>query len=421
MDHFKIHKNEWFIEDVALSHIAKCVGTPCYVYSKTLLEETFAAFNCTFNGYPHQINYAVKANSNLAILNTFAKLGTGFDIVSLGELKRVLKAGGNPKKIVFSGVGKTTEELTAAVTLNIGCINVESKAELSRLEAIAASLHKPINVALRLNPNIDPQSHPYISTGLEENKFGIPFKDALKLCLLLKKSNYLHLQGLAFHLGSQMTTITPIIEATTKILSLITTLKQHDIWLNFLDIGGGLGVCYHQESPPTPQEYIAAVLALVKPAQVTLHIEPGRALVAKSGVLLTRVEYLKNNIPSNKHFAIVDAAMNDLLRPALYNAWHNITPIQVQHNSSTPQYRYDIVGPVCETGDFLGKDRLLALAENDYLMIKTVGAYGFSMSSNYNTRPRAVEVMVQGKTFQVIRARETVEDLFANETLFQFP
>jgi len=418
MEHFKIHQNEWFIEDIALIHIAKSVGTPCYVYSKTLLEETFAAFDGAFNNYPHQINYAVKANSNLAVLNTFAKLGSGFDIVSLGELKRVLKADGDPQKIVFSGVGKTTEELTAAITLNIGCINIESKAELLRLEAIAKSLNTSVNVALRLNPNIDPESHPYISTGLEENKFGIPFTDALELCLLLKKSNYLHLQGLAFHLGSQMTTLAPILEATTKILSLITTLKQHDINLSHLDIGGGLGVCYQEESPPTPKEYIEAVLALVKPSQLTLHIEPGRALVAKSGVLLTRVEYLKNNIPSNKHFAIIDAAMNDLLRPALYEAWHDITHLQVQHNN-TPQYRYDIVGPVCETGDFLGKDRLLALAENDYLMIQTVGAYGFSMSSNYNTRPRAVEVMVQGKTFQVIRARETVEDLFASETLFQ--
>jgi len=419
MEHFNIHQDEWFVESIALSVIAKTVGTPCYVYSKTALEDTWQTFDEAFNLYPHQINYAVKANSSIAVLSVLANLGSGFDIVSLGELKRVLKAGGDIKKIVFSGVGKTVEELRTVIELGIACINVESSAELSRLSEIAAALKKSVSIALRINPNVDPLSHPHISTGLEENKFGIPLADVLSLCLSLKQEKYLRLQGLAFHIGSQITTLSPILEATTKVLSLIEQLKNHNILLKHLDIGGGLGVCYNQESPPTPEEYISAVLSLVKPFQLTLQIEPGRALVAPAGVLLTKIEYLKSESTSNKHFAIVDAAMNDLMRPALYDAWHDITPLQVQKNQSIPTKQYDIVGPVCETGDFLGKDRLLALAPNDYLMIRTAGAYGFSMSSNYNTRPRAAEVMVQGETFQIIRPREKIEDLFSTERSFQ--
>jgi diaminopimelate decarboxylase len=419
MEHFNIRQGEWFVENVALSAIAKTVDTPCYVYSKTALEETWQAFDEAFDLYPHQIHYAVKANSTIAILTVLANLGSGFDIVSLGELKRVLKAGGDIKKIVFSGVGKTSEELLTAIELGIACINVESNAELSRLSEIAATLKTPVSIALRVNPNVDPLSHPYISTGLEENKFGIPLADILPLCLTLRQSKYLRLQGLAFHIGSQITTLLPILEATTKVLSLMEQLKSHDIFIEHLNIGGGLGVCYDQESPPTPVEYVAAVLSLVKPFQLTLQIEPGRSLVAPAGVLLTKIEYLKNESTSNKNFAIVDAAMNDLMRPALYDAWHDITPLKTEQNPTIPAKKYDIVGPVCETGDFLGKDRLLSLSADDYLMIRTTGAYGFSMSSNYNTRPRAAEVMVQGESFQIIRPRENIEDLFSTERSFQ--
>ncbi len=317
-----------------LETIAKEIGTPCYVYSRAILEQNWQAFDQAFGTYPHQVNFAVKANSNIAVLNILARLGSGFDIVSGGELDRVLKAGGDPKKIVFSGVGKSKAELTQALSVGIGCINVESEAELLRLNDIAVYLGKKAVIAFRINPDVDPNSHPYISTGREENKFGINLLEAEALCQRASKLPGITLQGLAFHIGSQMLDLAPFIRALDKIISLIAMLKKSDISLSHLDVGGGLGVAYHDETPPTPKEYIALILSKLKDSDLTIHIEPGRAIAANAGVLLTRVEYIKKQGNQDKYFAIVDAAMNDLLRPALYQAWHNITPVHMLSNNA---------------------------------------------------------------------------------------
>lgn len=399
-----------------LNAIAKAVGTPCYVYSKAILEQNWHAFNHAFQTHPHQINYAVKANSNLAVLNILAHLGSGFDIVSGGELQRVLKAGGFPEKIIFSGVGKTKAELKAALEVGVGCINIESKAELERLNELAINLQKKAPIAIRVNPDVDPKSHPYISTGLQENKFGVSITEALALYQQALKLPGILIQGIAFHIGSQITTLSPFLEALDKILSLIETLNKLGITISHLNVGGGLGVRYRDENPPNPKTYVAALLAAIKQMNLIIHIEPGRAIAANAGILLTRVEYIKEK-DQTKSFAIVDAAMNDLLRPALYDAWQDIVPVNTKPNSAIPACSYDIVGPVCETADFLGKDRVLAIESGDLLMIRSAGAYGFNMSSNYNSRPRAAEVIVDGDRFQVVRPRETVTDLFASETL----
>ncbi|HEV2523661.1 MAG TPA: diaminopimelate decarboxylase [Gammaproteobacteria bacterium] len=391
MTRFQQHNHEWSAEGVSLNAIAEAIGTPCYVYSKAALEQQWHAFNNAFQNQAHQINYAVKANSNLAVLNILAQLGSGFDIVSEGELRRVLKAGGLPEKIIFSGVGKTTVELKAALEIGVGCINVESKAELERLNDLAILLHKKATIAIRVNPDVDPKSHPYISTGLQENKFGINITEALALYQQALTLPGIHIQGIAFHIGSQITTLSPFLEALDKILALIEKIKKLGITITHLNVGGGLGVRYQNETPPEPKEYVAAILAAIQTMQkraganntsdLIIHIEPGRAIAAEAGVLLTRVEYIKTQ-GSLKSFAIVDAAMNDLLRPALYNAWQEIIPLNTK---TIPARTYDIVGPVCETADFLGKDRVLSLEAGDLLMIRSAGAYGFSMSSNYNS------------------------------------
>lgn len=398
-----------------LNAIAEAVGTPCYVYSKTHLEQHWRAFDNRFQTQPHQINYAVKANSNLAVLNILARLGSGFDIVSGGELQRVLKAGGLPEKIIFSGVGKTTAELKAALELNVGCINIESKSELERLNTLAINLKKKATISIRVNPDVDSKSHPYISTGLQENKFGVNLSEALLLYKEAATLPGIHIQGIAFHIGSQVTTLSPFLEALEKILALIETLKKSDIRITHLNVGGGLGVRYQNEIPPTPQEYVAAILNAIQPSDLIIHLEPGRAIAANAGVLLTRVEYIKEQ--GEKYFAIVDAAMNDLLRPALYEAFQDIVVVNPKSNPAVPTRTYDIVGPVCETADFLGKDRTLSIEAGDLLMIRSAGAYGFSMSSNYNSRPRAAEVMVDGDLFQVVRPRENVIELFASESV----
>ena len=409
METFYLNQGELYAEHCSLKKIAEELGTPCYVYSRASIEKNWNAFDSVLKlqNFPHQIYYAVKANSNLSLLNILAKLGSGFDIVSEGELFRVLKAGGDPKKIVFSGVGKSERELRLAVSKEIGCINIESEAELRRLMNIAKEFKKKVPIAFRGNPDIAANSHPYISTGQKENKFGIEFELVKQLYLEAKASPYLDIQGFAFHIGSQITSLSPFILALEKALILIDELQAFGIPIHNLSVGGGLGVRYSDETPPTPEDYILALRETIGDRKLTLHLEPGRAVVATAGALLTRVEYLKNN------FAIVDASMNDLLRPALYGAYQSIVPVCPRQEA--PTQLYDIVGPICETGDFLGKDRALALEAGDLLAVLSTGAYGFSMSSNYNSRPRAAEVLIDKEEFHTIRSRETIESLFAAE------
>ena len=414
MIYFWLNNNEWFVEQVSLAVVADEIGTPCYVYSKAALLNSWHAFDKAFVHYPHQINYAVKANSNLAILNIFAQLDSGFDIVSIGELERVLKANGQPDKIVFSGVGKTSEELSRALQVGVGCINIESEAELLRLNQIAINLGKIAKIAVRVNPDVDANSHPYISTGRKENKFGVNIIKAKELYQLSNKLSGIKIQGVAFHIGSQITSLTPFLTAIDQILKLIYSLDAIDIKISHINVGGGLGVVYNNETVPLPQKYVDALLLKLKSTNLPIYIEPGRAIVANAGALLTKIEYIKKQDVGNKYFAIVDAAMNDLLRPALYKAWHNIVP--VTYSEVVPNV-YDIVGPICETSDFLGKDRSLSIKVNDLLMVCSAGAYGFSMSSNYNSRPRAAEVIVDGKNFYVVRSRENLTDLFKSETI----
>jgi len=420
MDYFRHNNQEWFIEDVPLNLIAKQFGTPCYVYSKAALVNTWRAFDKAFKDYPHQIHYAIKANSNIAILNMFTKLNSGFDIVSIGELERVLVTNCSPQKIVFSGIGKTGEELSRALQVGVGCINIESEAELLRLNNIANSLGIKANIALRINPDVDSHSHPYITTGIKESKFGVNIVEAHELYQLASKMQGIIIKGIAFHIGSQITSLTPFLEAIDKILELINSLNNINIKIDHINVGGGLGIRYQTESIPTIEEYVQALLNKLQSTNLVIHIEPGRAMVANSGVLLTKVEYIKkpqfNNQSSDQYFAIVDAAMNDLIRPALYEAWHDIIPVNFKSNN-IPVHNYDIVGPICETGDFLGKNRSLALEANDLLMVRSVGAYGFSMSSNYNSRPKPAEVMVDGNKFHLIRARENLKELFKLEQL----
>ncbi len=417
MDYFTQKNDQWRVEDVSLKSIAEDIHTPCYIYSQTALINAWNAFHTAFKEYPHQINYAVKANSNLAVLNVLSSLNSGFDIVSGGELFRVLKANGNPEKIIFSGVGKTTAELKAALEANIGCFNVESLAELLRLNTVAIQLKKMAPIALRINPNVDPKSHPYISTGLEENKFGIPIFEAIEHYKQAATLPGIKIKGLAFHIGSQVTSLAPFLEALDKIIALIEKLKAIGIIIPQLNVGGGLGVRYQDETPPTPEEYVTAILSKLNNSDLTIHIEPGRAIVANAGVLLTRVEYIKKQGSKDKYFAVVDAAMNDLIRPTLYGAWQDIIPVNPGALHQVPERLFDIVGPVCETGDFLGKDRMLSIQEGDLLMIASAGAYGFSMSSNYNSRPRAAEVMVHQNAYQVVRTRETLADLVKGERI----
>lgn len=413
MNSFILKKNSLHAENVALSYIADKFGTPCYVYSKSALVLAFENFSEGFKGCDYLVCFAVKSNPNLAILNLFAKLGAGFDIVSGGELARVLAAGGDPKKIVFSGVGKTEAEVRAALNAGIFCFNVESASELTRLNKVAGEMGKIAPVSLRVNPNVDAKTHPYISTGLKNNKFGVAYEEALSIYLQAAKMPNIAIHGVDCHIGSQITELSPFLDAFDRVLALVDALEKHGIHIRHIDAGGGIGICYSDETPPEFTAYAAAMREKLGNRNVKLVFEPGRALVGNAGVLLTKVEYLKPT--ESKNFAIVDAAMNDLMRPALYDAYHDIQAVQPRDN--VPLSTYEIVGPVCESGDFLGHDRNLALAEGDLLAIMSAGAYGMSMASNYNTRPRAAEVMVDGGDCHLIRKREIASDLFILEKI----
>lgn len=400
------------VEAVPLQQIAETFGTPCYVYSRAALTQTYQAFDNAFGNRDHLICYAVKANSNIAILNLFAQLGSGFDIVSGGELQRVIKAGGDPKKTVFSGVGKTTQEMRMALNAGIMCFNVESEDELSLLNQIAQEMGKTAPVSLRVNPDVDAKTHPYISTGLKENKFGIPVDTAMRIYQSARSYPHIRFTGLDCHIGSQLTELAPFVEASHKMLALLDAIQAQGIAIDHIDLGGGLGIRYTDEIPPSISDYVATLCAQTAHTQQKLLIEPGRSLVGNAGILLTRVEYLKHAPARN--FAIVDAAMNDLMRPSLYDAYHDILPVQKNTDAVN---NYQVVGPVCETGDFLGHDRTLALHRGDLLAVMSAGAYGMSMSSNYNTRPRAAEVMVDGDKLHLIRQRETIDQLIATEQI----
>lgn len=413
MDFFKYKNNRLWAENVDISANIEKWGTPCYVYSRATLERHWKAFDSALGEQPHLVCYAVKANSNLAVLNVLAKLGSGFDIVSAGELERVLRAGGTPDKIVFSGVGKTEEEMQRALDVGIRCFNVESQAELYLLEKVAAEKGVKAPVSLRVNPDVDAKTHPYISTGLKDNKFGIAIEAALDVYQYIAASEHLTIQGIDCHIGSQLTEVTPFVDALDRVLALVDRLAEHGIKLHHLDLGGGLGIRYKDETPPLPEEQMAALLERLNGRDFEILIEPGRAIVGNAGILLTQVLYIKHN--AEKNFAVVDAAMNDLMRPALYGAWQAIEP--VIENKQAQTMVYDVVGPICETGDFLGKERELAIEQGDLLAIRSAGAYGFTMSSNYNSRPRVAEIMVDADKDQVIRQRETIEQLFANETV----
>jgi len=409
---FEYRGDALFAERVPVSRVAEQFGTPCYVYSRAALADAFLAYDGAFAARAHLICYAAKANPSLAILNLFAQLGSGFDIVSGGELKRVIAAGGEPGRTVFSGVGKSEEEIRFALSAGVLCFNVESESELYRIERIARESGRRAPVSLRVNPDVDPKTHRYISTGLKENKFGVAFGDALRLYRSAHRSPHLRVLGIGCHIGSQLIEVAPFVDAAKKVLHLADRLAGEGIAVEHLDLGGGLGIRYADEAPPSPQVYVSALLETVGDRPQRILLEPGRSLVGNAGVLLTRIEYLKHG--EAKNFAVVDAAMNDLMRPALYEAYHEILPAA---RVAAPAAVYDVVGPVCESGDFLAHERRLAVREGDLLAVLSAGAYGMSMSSNYNTRPRAAEVMIDGDAIHLVRARERVEDLFAGERL----
>ena len=413
MDYFNFRDGQLFAEQVRCQDIVEQHGSPTYVYSRATIERHWRAFDDAIKDHPHLICYAVKANSNLAVLNVMARLGSGFDIVSGGELARVIEAGGDPKKVVFSGVGKTEAEIEYALEVGIKCFNVESEAELHRISQVASQLEKVAPISIRVNPNVDAGTHPYISTGLKENKFGIGADKAIELYKWTNQQPSLKVQGVDCHIGSQLTEIEPFLDALDIMLGLIDQLSDEGVTISHLDFGGGLGVTYDDEKPPLPSDYVTALMTRLEHRKsLTIIFEPGRAIMANAGVLLTKVEFLKEN--EGKHFCIVDAAMNDLLRPSLYSAWQKIEPIAELKREIQ---NYDIVGPICETGDFLGKNRELAVAPGDYLVIRSAGAYGFTMSSNYNSRVRAAEIMVDDNNAYVVRKRESLESLWAGEAI----
>ncbi|HYR05846.1 MAG TPA: diaminopimelate decarboxylase [Gallionella sp.] len=410
--YFHYQDNQLHVEQVPLADIAAQFGTPCYVYSHAALTDGFHQFSNSLRGREHLVCYAVKANSNLAILNVFARLGAGFDIVSGGELQRVLAAGGDAGKVVFSGVGKSVVEMRIALDAGILCFNVESAAELERLNEVAGNMGKVAPVSLRVNPDVDAKTHPYISTGLKQNKFGVAYGEAIALYRRANDLPHLRITGIDCHIGSQLTETSPFIAAAEKILALVDALAGEGIHLEHIDMGGGLGICYNDEIPPAIADYVAALLGVLHGRSEKLILEPGRVLVGNAGVLLTRVEYLKHG--EEKNFIIVDAAMNDLMRPALYDALHEILPVRRENHAVQT---YEVVGPICETGDFIGHARNLAIAPQSLLAVLSAGAYGMSMSSNYNTRPRAAEVMVDGGIVHLVRERETVAQLYSGEKL----
>ncbi len=415
MSVFHYQNGELYAENCPVSELIERYGSPCYIYSKTALEQHWQAFDRAFGQHPHQICYAVKANSNLAVLNVLARLGSGFDIVSVGELERVLKAGGEPGKIVFSGVGKRDDELQRALNVGIHCFNIEVAEELDRLNRLAGAMGKTAPISIRVNPDVDAKTHPYISTGLKENKFGLSTTDALAQYQRAAALPHLDIIGIDCHIGSQLTDTRPFLDALNKILELVASLRQQGITLKHLDLGGGLGIRYRDEQPPTPEDYVTTLLSHLGDQLYPILLEPGRAIAGNAGILVTRVDYLKAS--EDKHFAIVDAAMNDLMRPSLYQAWQDIIAVKPRLDGGQAQ-AFDIVGPVCETGDFLGKSRDLRLAVGDLLAVCSAGAYGFSMSSNYNSRPRAAEVMVEGEQSYLIRERESLSQLWVGEQLF---
>jgi len=414
VDHFEYRDGQLCAEAVPLSAIAQAVGTPCYVYARATIERHYRVFDEAFAGHPHLVCYAVKANSSLAVLNLLARLGSGFDIVSAGELARVVRAGGDPGKTVFSGVGKTAEEMRAALAAGVMCFNVESAPELERLNEVAVAAGRTAAVALRVNPDVDARTHPYIATGLRDNKFGVPIDSARALYRRARELPGLRVSGVACHIGSQLTETGPFVDALERVLDLVQHLAGEGIALDHVDVGGGVGIRYQDESPPLPAEYAAALLERVRRRglRIKLAIEPGRAIVGNAGVLLTRVEYLKHS--PHKNFCVVDAAMNDLIRPSLYKAWQAIVPVVERPG---PDALYDVVGPVCETGDFLGRDRRLNVEPGDLLAVRSAGAYGAVMSSNYNSRPLVPEVLVDGERFDVVRRRETLDEMLARESI----
>ena len=413
MDHFQYQNGRLCAEQVALSRIAEEVGTPCYVYSRATLERHWHAFDDAIGNYPHQICYAVKANGNLAILNLLARMGSGFDIVSGGELERVIAAGGDPAKVVFSGVCKQPWELRTALSAGVRSFNIESEGELESLSAVAADLGKVAPISVRINPDVDAQTHPYISTGLHNNKFGLPVSRALPVYLAADEDPNIAVSGVACHIGSQLTELGPYNEALAKVLDFVEQLAERDITIDHIDFGGGLGVRYHQESPPSPAEYWSILHQQLKDRGMDLPItiEPGRAIVGNAGVLLTQVNFLKST--ESTHFCIIDAGMNDLIRPALYDAYQEIVPIVEDPVGESKTY--NVVGPICESGDFLGKDRRLTVRAGDLLAVRTAGAYAAVMASNYNARPRPAEVMVDGDRFHIVRERESLQALFEGE------
>ena len=411
MSPFEYRNDELHAEGVPLAQIAERYGTPCYVYSRAALTEACRAFDAAFGARDHLVCYAVKANSTLAVLNLLARLGIGFDIVSGGELQRVQAAGGDPRKVVFSGVGKTAEEMRQALSAGILCFNVESASELRRLESVATAAGQTAAVSLRVNPDVDPRTHPYIATGLRQNKFGIPYEQAFDLYQEARLMRHVEIAGVGCHIGSQITEVEPFAAALDRILELADRLAAAGMPLRHIDVGGGLGIRYRDETPPPVAQYAATLIERLGKRTLKILLEPGRAVVGPAGLLLTRVEYLKHG--SERNFAVVDAAMNDLMRPALYDAWHEVLTVSRAKGGQT----YDIVGPVCESGDFLAKERTLPLQEGSLLAVMTAGAYGMSMSSNYNTRPRAAEVMVDGAQAHLVREREAVSELMAREVL----
>lgn len=412
MDQFDYRDGRLHAEHVALTQLAERFGTPQYVYSRAALEQQWQAFDRAFGTRPHRICYAVKANSSLAVLDALARQGSGFDIVSVGELERCLAVGADPHGVVYSGVAKRADEMDRALEVGIGCFNVESAAEIERLEAVAAARGAVAPIALRVNPDVDPATHPYIATGLRASKFGIAIEDAADLYRRIAASPHLAVTGIDCHIGSQLMTVQPFIDALGRVLTLCRQLAAEGIAIGHLDLGGGFGIRYRDEIPPPPSEWAHAIEHALGDADYEVRVEPGRAIAGNAGVLITRVDSIKQG--PDKAFAIVDAAMNDLIRPALYDAWHDI--VAVEPRPGAPM-RCDIVGPVCESGDFLGQDRELALAAGDLVAVRSAGAYGFVMASNYNSRPRPPEVMVDGAEAHLVRAREALADLWAGESL----
>lgn len=417
MNPFVYRNQQLHAEDVPLYALAMQYGTPLFVYSRAMLEQQFLAYQQPLKDHPHLVCYAMKANSNLAVLNVLARLGAGFDIVSGGELARALAAGADPDKIIFSGVGKSIVEMQEALAANIHCFNVESEPELERLSAVAQSMDKVAAISLRVNPDVDAQTHPYISTGMRDNKFGVPIEQAPAIYQKAQQLPNIRIAGVDCHIGSQLTTMTPFLDALDRVLLLVDKLAALGITIEHLDLGGGLGVQYQQETPPAPQDYMQAVLARLGTRKLKLILEPGRSICANAGVMLTTVEYLKHT--GHKNFAIIDAAMNDIIRPALYQANMQIVPVR-EPSADVPVQTWDLVGPICESADFLGRDRALALRQGDLLAVRSAGAYCFAMSSNYNTRNRAAEIMVDGDKHTVVRRRETYQDQIALEEMLDY-